>query len=697
MTLPHPSIQSHLTPPIPIPTLPPPTNDFFFSLPPLRLSTSRPLLWDHTDADEVMREFWDACAKGDKATVKATAPSLEDLDEVDVDGDGYSGLHYAVKGKHKSVAAYLLGLGANADTYSAFGGDTALHLACKLSNAPMVRLLLEGGADPSLPSTKTGLAPLEMARTPELTAILQRALGMPVPSAILVRAAYSFAAEHAEEMSLAEGDTVVVDYWHDGNEWQFGNKTLPATHDLDAAVLSGHKGLFPAAFVKTVPQDSPAQEAVEESPSKTPNTPGTPVPPAAASAAAQDIMSPETRQLLEKQKEQREKVKAQLAAAKDFDLPQDLQAKLDADDERSLSSWSDDDDAPPSSSPAAPAATASSPTAAAPHVDPAPVQTDWVAAFEETTGPLIDSFALITQALSSVKLDKYLANFQDAGVDDSLLAELNLGDLKEMGISRLGDRKKVLMALRAAGALDDEDDAGDDEDGVVLPNIQVHGVAPTFPGADDEEDEEIVDDTWTRDGGRVKAKQKRKRKSKPAPPPAVVVQGDGEEDSGSDSPPPPPPKRVSSLAFVDFDYKAAAAAEKRGSSPLARGGKRSRTGGANSLRSAAAANRASRYGAPPGDDGDLAPPPPPPKRVSSLAYSNFVFDPKNPPPSDASSAPAKTRSRAREDADYSDLSGDGAGPDNDDDESVVVDDAPSQQNPPPANGGGGGGGCCVVM
>ncbi|KNC51622.1 uncharacterized protein AMSG_07535 [Thecamonas trahens ATCC 50062] len=448
------------------------------------------------------------------------------------------------------------------------------------------------------------------------------------PARVMAKALYDFVAEHDEEMSLAVGDVVLVETWDEGNEWQHGHKIKNIARN---PILLGPVGLFPSNFVDPVevPAPAPPVPALPANASSM-STPKSSKAGKAKSkldstkspSAATGALSPETKELLRKQKEQRALVKEQLAKVDGFVLPSDLQAKLE-DETDDFDDWSSVDDAEPRTDAGAKPQQAKV-TLAAP-------ASSWAAAFGESTAPLLDSYQLIREALDAVKLPKYLENFEDAGVDDSLLAELDLADLKEMGISRLGDRKKILMALKAAGAieakppLDTSDvDVGVDDDADV---------------GRDSGDADVPPANSKRSGRRRKNRRNRGAAAAAGATGVAVgaVAGAGlaSDDSG---PPPAPPKRVSSLAFVDYDFKAAAAAEKsksadRPQSALARSASRSRRGGDPSLRSAAARNRASRFGASPVTTDDASPPPPP-KRVSSMAYADYVFDPSKPPPSD---------------------------------------------------------------
>jgi len=66
------------------------------------------------------------------------------------DSDGRTALHMAARYGHVEIAQSLLRHGASVDVRSSSGGDTPLFLAVGSVWAPVVRLLLDHGADPSI-------------------------------------------------------------------------------------------------------------------------------------------------------------------------------------------------------------------------------------------------------------------------------------------------------------------------------------------------------------------------------------------------------------------------------------------------------------------------------------------------------------------------------------------------------------------
>ena len=57
--------------------------------------------------------------------------------------------------------------------------------------------------------------------------------------------------------------------------------------------------------------------------------------------------------------------------------------------------------------------------------------------------------------LTNLGLEKYLASFEEHDIDADLLAELTSDDLKEIGITSLGHRKKILSAIKGVSSNDE--------------------------------------------------------------------------------------------------------------------------------------------------------------------------------------------------------------------------------------------------
>ncbi|XP_030644425.1 ankyrin repeat domain-containing protein 39 [Chanos chanos] len=96
------------------------------------------------DEMEFERGIWSAAMDGDAERVrtflrKGTDPNMRDQ-------AGYTALHYASRGGHRSVCELLLSQGARASPQTR-GGATPLHRAAYRGHAQVVQVLLEHGAD----------------------------------------------------------------------------------------------------------------------------------------------------------------------------------------------------------------------------------------------------------------------------------------------------------------------------------------------------------------------------------------------------------------------------------------------------------------------------------------------------------------------------------------------------------------------
>lgn len=85
-----------------------------------------------------------AAFNGKKAAIDALLAAGAQLN-----GPGWSALHYAVFAEHPEIVAHLLGKGAQVDL-RAPNHQTALMLAAKNGNVEIVRMLLNAKADPRL-------------------------------------------------------------------------------------------------------------------------------------------------------------------------------------------------------------------------------------------------------------------------------------------------------------------------------------------------------------------------------------------------------------------------------------------------------------------------------------------------------------------------------------------------------------------
>lgn len=110
--------------------------------------------WSGSGDGEQMAPIFDAVARGDVPAVRSAAVRPGQLREVDLDGN--TPLHRAVRADQLAAAAALLEAGATVDAKNA-GGYTPLHLAVltrEWDTTAAVRLLLNAGAavDTRLPT-----------------------------------------------------------------------------------------------------------------------------------------------------------------------------------------------------------------------------------------------------------------------------------------------------------------------------------------------------------------------------------------------------------------------------------------------------------------------------------------------------------------------------------------------------------------
>src|SRR5262245_9547358 len=93
-----------------------------------------------------------AAGQGDLATVLKLVH--EGCDPNDFDVIGHTPLHYASEHEHFDVVKTLLANGARVNACSeAHAGDTALGHVAQTCSLAMARLLIEAGADPTIPGT----------------------------------------------------------------------------------------------------------------------------------------------------------------------------------------------------------------------------------------------------------------------------------------------------------------------------------------------------------------------------------------------------------------------------------------------------------------------------------------------------------------------------------------------------------------
>ena len=70
-------------------------------------------------------------------------------------------------------------------------------------------------------------------------------------------------------------------------------------------------------------------------------------------------------------------------------------------------------------------------------------------------GPVVDVGAWLRE----LGLDQYVEAFAENGIDAALLPELTNDDLKDLGVQRLADRKRLLKAVGQLAAVEEQDEA----------------------------------------------------------------------------------------------------------------------------------------------------------------------------------------------------------------------------------------------
>jgi ankyrin repeat protein len=102
----------------------------------------------------------DAARLGDREAVRALLKQGGDVNASQ--GDGMTALHWAASNNDADLAAMLIHAGANVRAATRINGYTPLLLAAKAGHAPVIRTLLERGADPTATSV-SGTSPLMLA------------------------------------------------------------------------------------------------------------------------------------------------------------------------------------------------------------------------------------------------------------------------------------------------------------------------------------------------------------------------------------------------------------------------------------------------------------------------------------------------------------------------------------------------------
>jgi ankyrin repeat protein len=111
----------------------------------------------------------EAAQQGDLALVELLLK--EAADPCNLDENGVTPLHRAIKNRHIAIIEFLINQGANVNAPDK-DGDTPLHFATMQGDADIVQLLLEKGADPNK-ANKERLTPLHLAAEDGYLTIVQ--------------------------------------------------------------------------------------------------------------------------------------------------------------------------------------------------------------------------------------------------------------------------------------------------------------------------------------------------------------------------------------------------------------------------------------------------------------------------------------------------------------------------------------------
>jgi ankyrin repeat protein len=110
--------------------------------------SSRAVYLESIDIESIKKYFFSAVIQGEKASV-AHFLGFGTPIELSYDFTGKTALHLSIIYKQWAVFKYLIQYGANIHTQCQYGKcqQAPLHLAVRMKNIPMIRLLLEKGAD----------------------------------------------------------------------------------------------------------------------------------------------------------------------------------------------------------------------------------------------------------------------------------------------------------------------------------------------------------------------------------------------------------------------------------------------------------------------------------------------------------------------------------------------------------------------
>jgi ankyrin repeat protein len=102
----------------------------------------------------------DAAMQGDRVAVRTLLQQGRDVNTAQ--GDGMTALHWAAMKNDAELAQMLVYAGANVRATTRLGANTPLVIAARTGSAPVVKVLVDAGADVKTP-TSTGTTPLMLA------------------------------------------------------------------------------------------------------------------------------------------------------------------------------------------------------------------------------------------------------------------------------------------------------------------------------------------------------------------------------------------------------------------------------------------------------------------------------------------------------------------------------------------------------